>query len=151
MALSKTESSNYGVDATYWNVSETNIFWKTMRCEIIMAGYVDEATRRAGKDYIISKSLNIDFSIFAALPITSALDIVSAVYGLVKYMVPDFSDAVDLVSEGQKKFDVRPYLPKAKETQPIIHNQDPNFVPNYPAVEPPLIEDPPVEEDTPPA
>lgn len=131
MALIKAQSTNFGVDATYWHILSSNIFWKTMRAEVTVVGYVDENARRDGKDFVATKSFNIDILPFAAVPVTGLMEMGSMVYGIVKYKIPEFQDAEDKLEEGQTNFDITQYLP-VEETPVVTETVDPNFTPYYP-------------------
>ena len=137
MALIKSEDTNYGVSATYWHVFTTNVQWKTMRANIVLVGYVDENARRNGKDYVATKSFNVDILPFAMVPIQNMLELGSLVYGIVKYYISEFKDAEDKLEEGQIAIDVSIYLPKEEIYVPP--EPDPNFQPYYPEIDPELL------------
>lgn len=101
MGLLKSIETNFGINASYWHIIETHVFWKTMRAEVILAGYLDETSRREGKDYLTTKSFNIDITPFSNTPINSVLQIASIVYTIVKTQMADFNDAENVIENGQ--------------------------------------------------
>ncbi len=47
-------------EEAYWKVVESNINWASMSCHIVLAGYLDSATRQEGRQPITSR--NFDWS-----------------------------------------------------------------------------------------
>lgn len=101
MGLLKSVETNFGINASYWHIIETHVFWKTMRAEVILAGYFDEKSRRDGKDYLSTKKFNIDITPFADTKIDNVLQIASIVYTIVKSQMPEFFDSENVIEDGQ--------------------------------------------------
>lgn len=59
MALAKTIETAFGVEATYWRIVRTNESFDGMT-EIYIAGYSDEAARRAGKAPLEIKTIQVE-------------------------------------------------------------------------------------------
>jgi hypothetical protein len=59
MALLKSVETNYGVNASYWKISRTNINWYDGVLSLELWGFFDEAARRANKS-----TLNIKEYVF---------------------------------------------------------------------------------------
>lgn len=132
MGLLKNIETKYGVNANYWHISETNIFWKTMRANIIIDGYLDRGARLSKKRILDQKSFNIDISSLMQIPITNAMEMASAIYQLVKYYIQEFEDAINIIEEGQKEIDISTYLPIKVHIIPTKPIPDPNSRPYYP-------------------
>ena len=45
MALSKTISTQFGVDSTYWNIGAINEDFKNKKLEVVIYGYVSKEAR----------------------------------------------------------------------------------------------------------
>jgi len=102
MALNIDMNTQFGITASYWRVSQTNVDWTTMRVHIEVTGYASEVTRRAESSPLSSVAIDIDISGLATMPlnINSIMDIGSIVYSLVK-TDPRFADATDVLESGQ--------------------------------------------------
>lgn len=59
MALAQTIETAFGVDAEYWRIIRTNESFDGMT-EIYLAGYSDEAARRAGKEPLEIKTIQVE-------------------------------------------------------------------------------------------
>jgi len=132
MALRKSIDSNYGVPATYWHILRTDVNWKTLRASIEVVGYVNEEARRNNKDQVLSKIVNIDISGITFIPMQNLFELASIVYGFVKLQIPEFSDAEDILEEGQTIVDILPYLPKPEEHIPDPEPPPTPYPPPYP-------------------
>ena len=55
MALQKTVSTNYGIDATYWKIVGIIVNWINNHAEIGVRGWQDNASRLAGNRCLMSK------------------------------------------------------------------------------------------------
>jgi hypothetical protein len=60
MALLKTESTNWGVDVSYWNIYSINEDYKGKSVEVVLAGYISKETRDADLSPVTSKSIMLD-------------------------------------------------------------------------------------------
>jgi hypothetical protein len=60
MALLKTESTNWGVDVSYWNIYSINEDYKNKLVEVVIAGYISKETRNADLSPVTSKSITLD-------------------------------------------------------------------------------------------
>jgi hypothetical protein len=60
VALLKTESTNWGVDVTYWNIYSINEDYKSKTLNVILAGYISKATRDADLTAVSSKSIMLE-------------------------------------------------------------------------------------------
>jgi hypothetical protein len=87
MALLKTESTNWGVDVTYWNIYSINEDYKEKSVEVVLAGYISKETRDAELSPVTSKIITLDGDNYIADATREA------VYLALK--TKDFSDAVD--------------------------------------------------------
>jgi hypothetical protein len=59
MALLKTESTNWGVDVTYWNIYSINEDYKGKSLDVVLAGYISKETRDAELAPVSSKSFTL--------------------------------------------------------------------------------------------
>lgn len=59
MALLKTESTNWGVDITYWNIYSINEDYKGKSLDVVLAGYISKETRDAEMAPVTSKSFTL--------------------------------------------------------------------------------------------
>lgn len=59
MALLKSESTNWGVDVTYWNIYSINEDYKSKALEVVLAGYISKETRDAELAPVSSKSFTL--------------------------------------------------------------------------------------------
>lgn len=132
MGLLKDIETKYGVDANYWHIAEINIFWKTMRANVILDGYPDYQSRINLKQILARKEFNIDISDLTQIPVKNVLEIASSIYQLVKYYVQDFEYAENVIEEGQEIIDISPYLPVKAHIIPTKPIQDHNSIPYYP-------------------
>ena len=57
MALLKAESTDWGVDVTYWNIYSINEEYKNKAIEVILAGYISKETRDAELTPVTSKTV----------------------------------------------------------------------------------------------
>ena len=57
MALLKSIQTNYGIDATYWNIFSFNEDFKNKINEIVVVGYVSQEARLAGSDPVNWKNI----------------------------------------------------------------------------------------------
>jgi len=60
MALLKTESTNWGVDVSYWNIYSINEDYKAKSVEVVLAGYISKETRDADLSPVTSKSFVLE-------------------------------------------------------------------------------------------
>jgi hypothetical protein len=60
VALLKTESTNWGVDVTYWNIYSINEDYKGKTLNVILAGYISKATRDAELTAVSSKTITLE-------------------------------------------------------------------------------------------
>lgn len=58
MALKINKPSEFGVDATYWRVMETNINWAEQKAHVTIAGYLTKKARTNGSQPLISYSMD---------------------------------------------------------------------------------------------
>jgi hypothetical protein len=87
MALLKSESTNWGVDVSYWNIYSINEDYKGQSVEVVLAGYISKETRDAELSPVTSKTIILDGDDY----IKDATR--EAVYLALK--AKDFSDAQD--------------------------------------------------------
>lgn len=57
MALLKTVETNYGIDATYWNIFFVSENFRCKTLEITLAGYVSQDTRLANNEPVAWQNL----------------------------------------------------------------------------------------------
>lgn len=88
MGLQKTITSDYGADATYWNIGSYQEDFKGKGAQVTLYGYMNKEMRDAGKQPL--SAANIQF--------TGEKYIVNAtreqIYELIK-LLPEYADAVD--------------------------------------------------------
>jgi hypothetical protein len=60
MALLKSESTNWGVDVSYWNIYSINEDYKAKSVEVVLAGYISKETRDAELSPVSSKTIILD-------------------------------------------------------------------------------------------
>lgn len=60
MAFSLTKSTQYGINATYYKVIETNINYLNKTAHVTLAGWVDQEARDTNKQPI--DSVSVDFT-----------------------------------------------------------------------------------------
>lgn len=59
MALKKAIPSDFGINAEYWNVGSIQEDFKGAGVQVTLYGYLDQASRLAGKQPLASAVLNI--------------------------------------------------------------------------------------------
>ena len=65
MALKKKiEIKNSGVEVEYWKITQLNINWHSMFANCVLEGFLDKASRDAGKLPLDSRSWGFDESNF---------------------------------------------------------------------------------------
>jgi hypothetical protein len=57
MALLKLESTNWGVDVSYWNIYSINEDYKGKSLDVVLAGYISKETRDAELFPVTSKTI----------------------------------------------------------------------------------------------
>jgi len=57
MALLKTVATQYGIDATYWNIFSINEDFKNKTLEVVINGYVSKEVRDANNEPIAWSNL----------------------------------------------------------------------------------------------
>lgn len=62
MALQKTVSTEYGVDVTFWNISNVTVNIVEQKLLIILSGYVDATAFQNGSAALKSISFQMSFS-----------------------------------------------------------------------------------------
>jgi hypothetical protein len=87
MALLKAESTDWGVDVTYWNIYSINEEYQNKSIEVILAGYISKQTRDAKLSPVTSKTVTLNGNDYIADATREA------VYLALK--TKDFSDAQD--------------------------------------------------------
>lgn len=87
MALLKSESTNWGVDVSYWNIYSINEDYKAKSVEVVLAGYISKETRDAELSPVSSKTIILDGDNYIADADRAK------VYPAVK--LKDFADAQD--------------------------------------------------------
>ena len=60
MALLKTETTNWGVDVTYWNIYSINEDYKGKSLDVVLAGYISKETRDAELSPVTSKTFVLE-------------------------------------------------------------------------------------------
>jgi hypothetical protein len=60
MALLKSESTNWGVDVTYWNIYSINEDYKSKTLDVVLAGYISKETRDKELAPVTSKSFMLN-------------------------------------------------------------------------------------------
>ena len=60
MAIKKTLQTSFGVEANYWKIVRVNESFLGMTTEIYLAGYVNEQSRRDGKQPLEIKTFLVD-------------------------------------------------------------------------------------------
>jgi hypothetical protein len=55
MALIKELETGFGVNATYWNITQTRMNYNGKSCTFQLAGFKDKAARESGKSALLSK------------------------------------------------------------------------------------------------
>ena len=56
MALLKTVKTNFGIDATYWNIASINENFKDKTLEVVMFGYISQEIRASDSDPVSWKT-----------------------------------------------------------------------------------------------
>jgi hypothetical protein len=87
MALLKAVKTNYGIDATYWNIYSINEDFKNKNLEVVIVGYATKEVRDDNLDPVAWQNLQFTGDEY----IKDATR--EAVYLALK--AKDFSDAVD--------------------------------------------------------
>jgi hypothetical protein len=87
MALLKAVKTNYGIDATYWNIFSINEDFKNKSLEVVINGYVSKEVRDENHNAVAWQNLQFTGDDY----IKDATR--EAVYLALK--AKDFSDAVD--------------------------------------------------------
>ena len=87
MALLKAESTDWGVDVTYWNIYSINEEYQNKSIEVILAGYISKQTRDAKLSPVTSKTVTLNGNDYIADATREAI------YLALK--AKDFSDAQD--------------------------------------------------------
>lgn len=59
MALLKSVSTQYGIDATYWNIFSINEDFKNKFIEVVVVGYVSKNTRIADNEPVAWQNLTL--------------------------------------------------------------------------------------------
>lgn len=59
MALLKSVKTDYGIDATYWNIFSILENFKNKKLEVVIAGYASKVVRDANLDPIAWQNLQI--------------------------------------------------------------------------------------------
>lgn len=101
MALQKQKDTQFGIKANYWKVVQTNINWLDKKANIIMAGFENEASRRANNtalsrvNYEYEEILDIGDKIISPFPFVPEDDIVAKSYELIK-QTKDFEKSLDI-------------------------------------------------------
>ena len=87
MALLKAVKTNYGIDATYWNIGAINTDFKNKTIEVVMFGYLSQDNKNANAEPVAWKNITLSDDDYIA-DATRAL-----VYPVLKAKY--FSDAQD--------------------------------------------------------
>jgi hypothetical protein len=103
MAIFRPIQSQYGVVISYWKVTVMNIDWHNKRCEVVLAGYYDEASRFDNKSPIEYRAFMFEGTEFYP---TLDGNNVQETYDRLDYPIYDsngndinvFIDSVDLVT-----------------------------------------------------
>lgn len=91
MALGKNISTDFGIDAAYWNVGEEHKNHREASNRVVMYGYASEAARLAKAAPMSSCQVSISGAAFSP-EMTRA-----QIYAYVKTYVAQFSGATDLL------------------------------------------------------
>jgi len=100
MAIKKLKMTNFGISGEYWRIAQTNIDWTTMMSHVEVLLYVDRNIRVSGNNPIDSLSFDLDIMPYIGLNIGPVYNVAAVVYGILKTL-PEFSDAEDIIEEGQ--------------------------------------------------
>jgi len=87
MALLKSVNTQYGIDASYWNIASINENFKDKTLEVVLFGYISKEVRENNLDPVTWKNINLNDNYY----IQDATR--EAIYLALK--AKDFSDAVD--------------------------------------------------------
>jgi hypothetical protein len=60
MALLKAVKTNYGIDATYWNIFSINEDFKNKNLEVVVVGYASKAVRDENLDPCAWQNLTLN-------------------------------------------------------------------------------------------
>ena len=88
MAILKSISTDYGVDATYWNIFSINESFKEKTLEVVIMGYFSKTVREAGASPVAWQNLQLTGDAYiqdANRP---------AIYKILK-LKPEFADSID--------------------------------------------------------
>ena len=95
MALIKSISTRFGIDATYWKIIDLNINWLSKNSHISLSGWSDKASRDAGNIPLDSRSfdwMGEDFPFIGEEPQNER----ETAYNKIKQS-EEFADAEDLL------------------------------------------------------
>lgn len=143
MALYKNIQTQYGIDASYIRVAQTNINWTNMMAHIEVLLYVNQDVRRAENNPIGSMAFDISILPYMALNIGPVMNVAAVVYGILKTL-PEFAEAEDVIDAGQIAIPLDE-IPTVEVPGWVTPEEPVSEVPEWTIPEEPIIE-PPVED-----
>ena len=137
MALKKALETQYGVNAEYWAISQTNVNWRERSIHVVVLGWPSREAAQQGHTPLDAKTRDWAGAQFPFVGLGDSRpfnEAVAMVYLALK-MEPgsDFAGAEDILEDGQAPIPVPDPIPV-----------DPP--PPDPEPEDPPVEDPPAEE-----